>query len=188
MGAAIGGAVTVISLSIRGRQELAREERRLQHEEYLEKLRIGTEEERRKRDRQWDITMEGIAVKRETFTRFLRAVAAYVAHLDDLFESEHDPARMESLLGAIVDLVPDVAISAQNKSSVDLVNEFIQQAEVLRSLLLESGSTTEVVGACERIREKVSRLTNAFRWDIGSNADPPAALTLDRPNCTPLRG
>jgi hypothetical protein len=80
LGAGIGGIVTIASLVVRGRQEAVREERRLAHERDEAQARLDVEDQRRGRDRAWDITMEGISARRDTYIRLLRSITSF----DDL--------------------------------------------------------------------------------------------------------
>jgi hypothetical protein len=173
IGAGIGGVVTITSLVVRGRQEAAREERRLAHEREAERKRLDVEEQRRGRDRAWNITMEGIAARRETYVRLLGKVASF----SELLVTT---AVLEPGDHAAMQLQADEMVRAMNGlvSEVDANSQHREVGIMLRRLLsrchdLKSTSMAELPELVRAIQGLIEDLTNICRWDLGSYALPP---------------
>jgi hypothetical protein len=174
LGAAIGSLVAIGSIFLRARQEAAAEAR--QHKR---------EEARRGRDREWDITIQGLDARRQTYTTLLRRVAAYGRHLEAITRLPQAPISaddkkavhllMEELdraMAELEDLVFEVDVHAQHPLVGDVLRQLLRGGQASRETL-EGASWDETRKQASLMRPLISRLRDVCRWDLGLYAPDP---------------
>ncbi|MGW4791636.1 hypothetical protein ACWEPC_04350 [Nonomuraea sp. NPDC004297] len=166
LGAAIGSLVAIASVFLRARQEAAAEAR--EHER---------EQVRRARDREWDITVQGLDARRQTYATLLRRVAAYSRHLEAITEQASTavgdkrvphPLRGElhTSRAELEDLVFEVDVHAQHPLVGDVLRQLLQEGEAAQDAL-EAGEWDQARELTPLVGPLVGKLRDVCRWDLG---------------------
>ncbi|MCF6468911.1 hypothetical protein FAF44_11010 [Nonomuraea sp. MG754425] len=166
LGAAIGSLVAIASVFLRARQEAAAEAR--EHER---------EQVRRARDREWDITVQGLDARRQTYATLLRRAAAYSRHLEAITEQASaavgdkrvpHPLRGElhTSRAELEDLVFEVDVHAQHPLVGDVLRQLLQEGEAAQDAL-EAGEWDQARELTPFVGPLVGRLRDVCRWDLG---------------------
>ncbi|MET9249652.1 hypothetical protein [Nonomuraea sp. NPDC003709] len=166
LGAAIGSLVAIASVFLRARQEAAAEAR--EHKR---------EQARRARDREWDITVQGLDARRQTYATLLRRVAAYGRQLEAITEQASTsvgdkqvphPLREElhTVRAELEDLVFEVDVHAQHPLVGDVLRQLLQEGEAAQDAL-EARKWDEARELTSLVGPLVGKLRNVCRWDLG---------------------
>ncbi|WP_431914162.1 hypothetical protein [Nonomuraea jabiensis] len=166
LGAAIGSLVAIASVFLRARQEAAAEAR--EHKR---------DQARRARDREWDITVQGLDARRQTYATLLRRVAAYGRRLEAITDqaptSVDDkqvphPLReeLDTVKAELEELVFEVDVHAQHSFVGDVLRQLLKEGTAAQDAL-EAGDWDEARELTSLVGPLMGELRNVCRWDLG---------------------
>lgn len=166
LGAAIGSLVAIASVFLRARQEAAAEAREDKREQA-----------RRARDREWDITVQGLDARRQTYATLLRRVAAYGRQLEAITEQASTSVgdkqvphplgeELHTARAELEDLVFEVDVHAQHPLVGDVLRQLLQEGEAAQDAL-EAGEQDKARELTSLVGPLVGKLRNVCRWDLG---------------------
>ncbi|MGI5154121.1 hypothetical protein [Microbispora sp. CA-102843] len=174
IGAAVGSGFAVVSLILKARQDTAAELRQHQREEA-----------RRSRDRTWEITLQNLDARRETYAGVLRHAVAYDKWLASVVELPREPvpraagrssrssaSKQPHILPDLEDLVFQVDVHAQDPEVGEVLREFLQKAQEAQAAI-EAGDRHTAARLAAEVKMLISKLRNTCRWDLGLFATNP---------------
>ncbi|WP_143043838.1 hypothetical protein [Nonomuraea jiangxiensis] len=172
LGAAIGSLVAIGSVFLRARQEAAAEAR--QHKR---------EQARRARDRQWDITVQGLDARRQNYATLLRRAAAYGRQLEVIVDQAPTPAdakqpprflgeELNTARAELEDLVFEVDVHAQHPLVGDGLRQLLREGQAVQDAL-EAGDWGRARELVSLVGSLMAKLRDMCRWDLGLYAPDP---------------
>jgi hypothetical protein len=170
LGAAIGSLVAIGSVFFKARQEVAAEERQYKRERAL-----------RARDRTWDITVQGLEARRQTYATLLRRTGAYGRRLEAITTQAPTAADevprslkedLDTARAKLEDLVFEVDVHAQHPLVGDGLRQLLQEGQAVQDAL-EAGDWDKARESMSLVGPLTAQLRDRCRWDLGLYAPDP---------------